>query len=481
MSWIGGILELSSPLRYGITTRGVPIYRFVPYDRTLGPFAVGCSHRDLLRNVHAIVARDSGSTEPECASKKEIPRATLVQLLGVPTAETETNILLTAYAYDSKKELRKHLTLEPTNPRQSPRQRIDGFTFHIDPPGCRDVDDTFTFFRSSETTWTISINIADVSAYVEEGSALDLFIQQKATSFYSPTGEVLAPMLPPHIEQVASLLPGEDKLTLSLQFDWQGEEISEIKAVRWIPSITNTTTSYTYDEASLHGSTQREEFQILAKLSKSEDSHKWVETLMIFYNTKAGELLKERGEGILRSHSTPQMDKLNAWTAIDPDLAFLAYEAASYVHAKEESFHYGLGASSYAYASSPIRRYCDLVNQRAIHSIHSIHKLSPHIDDMYSSLIEHLNRRQKQAKAFSRDLFLMTQLKGDSSAVTGTVVEIKEDSFKVYVPVWKRVVRVKTIQKVPTIKTQVSLRWHDDMKKAFWKERIVFAFEPLNL
>jgi exoribonuclease R len=461
MSWIGGILELSSPLRYGITTRGVPIYRFVPYDRTLGPFAVGCSHRDLLRNVHAIVARDSGVDDP-C---KEIPRATLVQLLGTPTKESETNILLTAYAYDSKKELRKHLTLEDTNANPRQRQRVDGFTFHIDPPGCRDVDDTFTFFRSSDT-WTISINIADVSAYVEEGSALDRFIKQKATSFYSPTGEVLAPMLPPQLEQVASLLPGEDKLTLSLQFDWQGEEISEIKAVRWIPSITNTTASYTYDEASLHGSTQREEFQILAKLSKSEDSHKWVETLMIFYNTKAGELLKERGEGILRSHSTPKMDKLTAWTSIDPELAFLAYEAASYVHAKEESFHYGLGASSYAYASSPIRRYCDLVNQRAIH------KLSPHIDE---SLIEHLNRRQKQAKAFSRDLFFMAQLKGDS--VRGTVVAIKEDSFKVYVPVWKRVVRVKTIQKVPAVKTEVSLRWHDDMKKAFWKERIVFSFD----
>ncbi len=58
---------------------------------------------------------------------------------------------------------------------------------------------------------------------------------------------------------------------------------------------------------------------------------------------------------------------------------------------------------------------------------------------------------------------------------------IKEDSFKVYVPVWKRVVRVKTIQKVPDVKTEVSLRWHDDMKKAFWKERIVFSFDSLTL
>ena len=347
------------------------------------------------------------------------------------------------------------------------RDRIEGFTFHIDPPGCRDVDDTFTFLKDADR-WTISINIADVSAYIEEGSTLDLFAQQKATSFYSPIGDALAPMLPPELEQLASLLPGEDKLTLSLQFDWQGEEISEIKGFRWIPSMTNTTSSYTYDEAVHEYKKGREEFQILAKLSKSEDSHKWVETLMILYNTKAGELLKERGEGILRAHSKPNMDKLEAWTAIDPDLAFLAYEAASYVDAKEESFHYGLGASSYAYASSPIRRYCDLMNQR------SLKGLSPVID---TRIIEHLNRRQKQAKAFSRDLFFMTQLKGDSAR--GTVVAIKEDSFKVYVPVWKRVVRVKTIQEPPAIKTQLTLKWHNDMKKAFWKERIVFAFDPI--
>ena len=127
MSWIGGILELSSPLRYGITTRGVPIYRFVPYDRTIGPFAVGCSHRDLLRNVHAIVSESSRTEGPS----KEIPRATLVQLLGVPTAETETNILLSAYAYDSKKELRKHPDVETIIPKPLQRQRIEGFTFQF--------------------------------------------------------------------------------------------------------------------------------------------------------------------------------------------------------------------------------------------------------------------------------------------------------------------------------------------------------------
>jgi len=389
---------------------------------------------------------------------KLLPRATIVQLLGPPTPQSETSILLSTYAYDNKKELRKFPAegLDAGITKLIPRERITGFTFNIDPPGCRDVDDTFTFNKIQDG-WIISINIADVSAYIQEGSQLDDFIKQKATSFYSPTGEALAPMLPPYIEEAASLLPGKDKLTLSLQlyYDNSSQAMSNF---RWIPSITNTTTSYTYDEAQLE---PKEEFQVLAQIAGSQDSHKWVETLMILYNTKAGEMLKEKGQGVLRAHSEPQMEKLAEWTAF-PELAFMAYESAKFVDASQDAFHYGLN-TIYAYASSPIRRYCDLVNQRVLKGIEPINP--PNIDE--------LNRRQKQAKKFSRDLFFMTELKG--SEVAGTVVSTSEGSFKVYVPAWKRMVKVKTLKAQPAVKTEVRLIWYDDMKSPNWKERIVFA------
>ena len=449
--WIGGILELSSKVRYGITTRGLPIFRFIPYERSLGPFAVGCSQRSLY-NVHAIV-------EPQPEDQKPgIPRATLVQVLGPPTQESETAILLSTYAYDNKKSLRKFPSLDSGSFQNIPREQITGFTFNIDPPGCRDVDDTFTF-EKMPNGWKISINIADVSAYVQEGSPLDEFIREKATSFYSPTGESLAPMLPSYIEEAASLLPGKDKLTLSLQFYYNNQTIS---GFRWVPSVTKTTTSYTYDKAQAE---KREEFQVLAAISGSQDSHKWVESLMILYNTKAGEMLKHLGKGILRAHSKPQLEKLAQWTAIAPELSFMAYESAAFVPASEDAFHYGLNTSTYAYASSPIRRYCDLVNQRVLKGI-----------DINQANTDHLNRRQKQAKAFSRDLFFMTELKG-SDVATGIVLSHHKGKFKVYVPVWKRVIKVKTLETPPELNTTVQLTWYDDMKSPNWKERIVFAFK----
>jgi exoribonuclease R len=442
---------------------------------------VGCSKRSLT-NVHAIVEPLSGaacgeplsgaacgeplSDEPRVSAKRLLPRATIVQLLGSPTPATEISVLLSTYAYDNKKELRKFPveSLDAGSYQNTAREQITGFTFNIDPPGCRDVDDTFTFSKT-ETGWTISINIADVSAFIQEGSDLDNFIKQKATSFYSSTGESLAPMLPPYIEEAASLLPGNEKLTFSLQFEYD-TATKGMTGFRWISSVTKTNTSYTYDEA--HAQLQtRPEFQILAEIAGSQDSHKWVETLMILYNTKAGEMLKHLGQGILRAHSQPQMEKLAEWTSIDPELAFMAYDSARFVDVGQDAFHYGLNASSYAYASSPIRRYCDLVNQRVLKGL---------TIQVEPSLIDFLNRRQKQSKAFSRDLFFMTELKS-SEVATGTVVSISDTHFKVYVSAWKRIIKVKTLSQTPAVKTQVQLTWYDDMKSPNWKERIVFAFK----
>jgi exoribonuclease R len=136
----------------------------------------------------------------------------------------------------------------------------------------------------------------------------------------------------------------------------------------------------------------------------------------------------------------------------------MAYESAKFVDASQDAFHYGLN-TVYAYASSPIRRYCDLVNQRVLKGL----SIEP-------TLTQFLNQRQKQAKAFSRDLFFMKELK-TSSEVRGLVVS-RSPYFKVYVPVWKRVIKVS--QEIPTSR-EVILTWFDDMKTPNWKERLIFS------
>jgi hypothetical protein len=244
--------------------------------------------------------------------------------------------------------------------------------------------------------------------------------------------------------------------------------------------MATTHTSYTYDEAD---AVQAEGMSALKQLSAELDptntqqtSHEWVQNMMILYNRKAGETLRKKRNGILRRHSAPKAAALAQWTAIDPSLSFLAYEAATFCLATEEDTrHFGLSeVDAYAYASSPIRRYCDLVNQRILKGASAA---------VQQETVDALNRRQKQAKAFSRDLFFMGQLASEAKIQGGLVLSNSEKACKVYVPAWKRCVKIRCLEGMqdmeahPPVGSRVSLEWLCDYQKPNWKEKIIFRMK----
>jgi exoribonuclease R len=466
---IAGTLELTSKVRYGLTSRGVPLFRFIPYDKRFGPMAVGCSQRNLFYNIHAIV-------EPSTAPQRqgELPKANIVQNLGEPTDESELKLLLTTYAYDSHKDLhpaKKHIPLaEQEDTRQ--RQALHGTTFHIDPPGCKDVDDSFTLIKISDTKWTIAINIADVSSRVLEGSAIDLEARCRATSFYTPGGDAIRPMFAREFsEDTFSLLPGKPKPTLSLCFDVEEGEWLPAN-IRWLSTLTQTTLSYTYDEADKALGTSPE-LNALQKVTRAPDSHVIVERLMILYNQEAGKMLSSAGTGILRRQKRGSGVRVQ----IPGVPEFLFYESAEYCLPTADSVaHEALGLDAYAYASSPIRRYADIVNQRAIKAALLGKEPSPQAQ----ALVDEMNRRQKQAKAFQRDLFFMTTLSKESAAeaatVQGTVISVNSEKrkAKVWVPAWKTAIQVKNISADIQPSAPVSIQWYENRQEARWKDKIVF-------
>jgi hypothetical protein len=68
----------------------------------------------------------------------------------------------------------------------------------------------------------------------------------------------------------------------------------------------------------------------------------------------------------------------------------------------------------------------------------------------------------------------MTQLssyRNGCKSVEGTIIDEK----KVYVPVWKRCVKVRNIDSRKG--TKVQLQWFEDREKPNWKERIVFRLD----
>jgi exoribonuclease R len=268
-----------------------------------------------------------------------------------------------------------------------------------------------------------------------------------------------------------SLLPGKSKPTLSLCFeveegDWKPANI------RWRTTLTQTTTSYTYDEADRQ-LLSIPELQVLQKVTQSPDSHVIVERLMIFYNKEAGKMLLRAGKGILRR----QKDGSAKHVQIPGVPDFLFYESAEFCLPTADSVaHHALGVGTYAYASSPIRRYADIVNQRAIKAILINDHLSYPMQTQ--AMVDDMNRRQKQAKAFQRELFFMTNVSNDTKtpSVLGAVlsVSLEKGKAKVWVPAWKTTIRVKNISADILPGSSVSIEWYENRQEARWKDKIVF-------
>jgi exoribonuclease R len=223
-------------------------------------------------------------------------------------------------------------------------------------------------------------------------------------------------------------------------------------------------------------------------------SEEWVETLMIYYNREAGKLLKTHGTGILRSHSAPDQEKLQQWVSIDPTLEKLAYSSATYCRPDTDTKHWGLGLDDYTHASSPLRRYADLYNQRClIEILEGIHVNK----ETTNKLCNELNLLGKSAKAFERDTFFLQALTTNDGAqgLEGRVLEIQEEkqAIQIWVPTWNRLIRVKyTILNgsvIPkdgsdtfpiTVGQVIHLKYHVQYQNARWKDKIIFSITARN-
>ncbi len=121
----------------------------------------------------------------------------------------------------------------------------DVFTITIDPVDAKDFDDAISFRKLSNGNYEIGVHIADVSHYVQPGTALDKEAYTRATSVYLP--DRVNPMLPEHISNVlCSLRPKEDKLTFSAIF--QITPKGDVKQYWLGKTVIHSDHRFTYEE-----------------------------------------------------------------------------------------------------------------------------------------------------------------------------------------------------------------------------------------
>lgn len=118
-------------------------------------------------------------------------------------------------------------------------------TLTIDPEDAKDFDDALSIEVISGDTVRLGVHIADVSAYVKEGTPLDQEAFSRGTSVY--LANQVVPMLPEKLSNdLCSLKPNVDRLTFSCVMDVSAKgKITHYEIAR---SVINSKRRFTYEE-----------------------------------------------------------------------------------------------------------------------------------------------------------------------------------------------------------------------------------------
>ena len=317
-------------------------------------------------------------------------------------------------------------SIDPMKALEDPGREdlTDQVTFTIDDAGTLDRDDAISLTveesravaaggplppadhpDDDSTVYSVGIHIADAAALVSPGGATDEEANRRMATLYLPDRKV--PMVPPGIsDRKGSLLPGERRVALSLLARITAS--GDVLDWRVTPSVIRSQVALSYEEAdgmiedpshALHGtltelrqltgsllraressgalSIDRPEMSIKVSASgevsvrvmqRSTPSRMMVTELMILCNSLLAEFCRrEELPAPYRSQAIPDIGDV---TELVPAGPLRRYLMARRLRPADLSTvpgpHGGLGVPVYIQATSPLRRYHDMVMQRQI-------------------------------------------------------------------------------------------------------------------
>ncbi len=372
-------------------------------------------------------------------------------------------------------------------------RNLDIFT--IDGEGTKDFDDALSVeFQGKEVT--VGVHISDVSEWIEPDSPIDLEARRRAVSCYLPRRQI--PMLPPELShELLSLKQGKDRFAVSLlvKMDTGGNILN----YKFVPSIIRVREQLTYDivDKSLE---KKERFLALYRLanalrqkrirnggldislpeikiifnneetsnisiklaSQDTPAHIIVAEFMILYNWLAARLCVENKIPLLFRTQERPVEIVPSQEGVDK-LYYIFQQMRKLGPMLISTMprpHSTLGVDTYTQATSPLRRYLDLVAQRQIKNLllkkkpiydtkqleeirkevepivkeiqaitrnriryWSIKYLAQHIGESYKAII--LDELRKRYRIVICDLLLIAEIKQRSGIILSPGTEIK--------------------------------------------------------
>ncbi len=239
----------------------------------------------------------------------------------------------------------------------------DVVTFTIDPLTAKDFDDAVSYQVLENGSIEIGVHIADVTHYLQEGTALDKEALRRSTSVYLV--DRVCPMLPEKLSNdLCSLNPKEDKYTFSAVFVFD----KDVKIVHeWFgKTIIHSNRRFTYEEAQERIETCEgdfaEEINILNNIAKKlreeryaagsisfeseevqfildeeskptgmyvrerKEAHMLIEDFMLLANKRVATYIATKAKPeipfIYRIHDLPNPDKLSDFALFAAELGF---------------------------------------------------------------------------------------------------------------------------------------------------------------
>ena len=283
-------------------------------------------------------------------------------------------------------------------------------TVTVDDEGAKDRDDAISLEVEegpAGPTYRIGVHIADAGAMIPPGGAVDLEAERRMASLYLP--DLKVPMLPPELsEHTGSIVPGETRQALSLLA--RVGESGEVVDWEVAPSVISSQAALSYEEAGraiedadhpwhptlapLHrvagalrrrreeaGGINLEQPEMLISvtpsgvpevrvLERSTPGRVMVTELMILCNGLLAEFCRDNQlPACYRSQVAPDLSDVIATVPEGPLRRYLAIRRFPSADLDTvPAAHGGLGLPAYIQATSPLRRYPDLVMQRQLSS-----------------------------------------------------------------------------------------------------------------
>jgi len=271
----------------------------------------------------------------------------------------------------------------------------------IDGQSTLDFDDAISL-ENTDTGYTLGIHIIDVDAYIKSNDPIDLAARDRASSIYMPDDKL--PMIPPCLsEGLCSLKENEIRPGISTIIKMN--RFFEIQDYTIVPSIIKVHKQMSYAEANmLNGkndpittlykiATLLREKRLKAgaiqitlpevnvwleenneigylKIDRENPSRMLVSEMMIFANSLMAEFLANNDMPAVFRSQAPPKQRLFKGIETSLTLNFMQRKQLSRaIIGTDPQAHSGLGVKAYATATSPIRRYHDLLTQRQIKAV----------------------------------------------------------------------------------------------------------------